>query len=176
MLMRLGLAAAVMCTMLWWSAAAGRAQSTTSAADLAAFQGTWVLDLVRSGLTNADAERRVITTDATSMRIQVYRPRDVRPFTLVYNVDGSPTTTAFGDGTAVSQLRRDGQSLIAETVYTVKDQPVTVREFLPSAPNQAELPIEVWVRVEHGYQGVQAPLESNAPNTAKTTKFFQRQP
>jgi hypothetical protein len=173
--MRLGLVAFI-CTMLLWSGAPGHAQSPVSAADVEVFQGTWVLDLVRSGLTNADAERRVITTDPTSMRIEIHRPRDVRPFTLVYKLDGSPTTTPFGEGTAASQLRRDGQSLIAETVYTVKDQPVTVRESLPSAPSEALLPIEVLVRVEHGYQGVQTPLESNPPNASKTTKFFQRQP
>jgi hypothetical protein len=174
--MRLGLAAGVICTMLWWSAPAADAQSPVSAADVAAFEGTWVLDLVRSGLTSADAERRVITTDPASMRIEVHRPRDVRPFTLIYKFDGSPTNAPFGEGTAVSQLRRDGQSLVAETVYTVKDQPVTVREFLPAAPNGAVLTIEVLVRVEHGYQGVQTPLESNPPNASKTTKFFQRQP
>lgn len=172
--MRLGFASGVLIAMLWCSALAGRAQSYVSAADVAAFQGTWVLDLMRSGLTEAAAERRVITTDTTSMRVAVYRPRDGRPFTLVYNLDGSPTTNSFGDGTAVSRLRREGPGFLTETVYTVRDQPVTVRELLAPTPTGGDLTIEVMVRVEHGYQGVPPSLESGAPNAAKATKFFQK--
>jgi len=173
--MRLTFAAGVLAAMLC-SPSAGHTQSIVSAADVVPFQGTWVLDLMRSGLTEAAAERRVITTDSTSMRVEVFRTRDARPFTLVYNLDGSPTTNPFGDGSAVSKLRRDGPGLLTETVYTVKDQPVTVREFLPPMPTGAELAIEVMVRVEHGYQGVPPPLESGAPNAAKATRFFKKQP
>ena len=176
--MRLGLAAAVVVAALCVTSA-GRAQSPISEADVAAFQGTWVLDPVRSGLTEAGAERRVITADATSMRVHVYRPRDSRPFTLVYNLDGSPTTNPFGEGSAVSRLRREGPGLLTETVYTVKDQPVTVRELLPPlrspTPPGADMAIEVMVRVEHGYQGAPSSLESPA-NASKAIKVFQKQP
>ena len=175
--MRLGFAAGVLVASLCTSA--GRAQSLVSEADVAAFRGTWVLDLVRSGLTEAGAERRVITVDTTSMRIDVYRPRDSRPFTLVYNLDGSPTTNPFGEGSAVSRLRREGPGLLTETVYTVKDQPVTVRELLPPlhppTPPGAELAIEVMVRVEHGYQGAPSSLESPT-NASKAIKVFRKQP
>jgi hypothetical protein len=65
--MRLGFASAVLIAMLWYSSSAG-AQSYLSATDVAPFQGTWVLDLMRSGLTEASSERRVITIDTTSMQ------------------------------------------------------------------------------------------------------------
>jgi hypothetical protein len=176
--MRIG-SAAVLVATLWCSASAGKAQPLVSEADVAAFQGTWVLDLVRSGLPESAAERRVIATDTTAMRVDVYRPRDVRPFTLVFNLDGSPTTNPFGDGTAVSRLRREGPRLLTETVYTVKEHPVTVRELLPpfhgSTPPGVEMAIEVTMRVEHGYQGAPSSLES-PPNATKATKVFTKQP
>ena len=161
--------------MLWCAASAGQAPSPVTAADAAPFQGTWVLDLMRSGLADTAAERRVITADQTAMRVEVHRPRDTRPFTLVYNFDGSPTTAPFGDGTAVAKLRREGAGLLTETVYTVKERPVTVREVL-SVPTGNELAIEVMVRVEHGYQVVTPTLDSGAPNASKAIKFFQKQP
>ena len=161
--------------MLCGSAPAGQALPPISAADAAPFQGTWILDLMRSGLGDTAAERRVITVDATALRVEVHRPRDTRPFTLVYNFDGSPTTAPFGDGTAVSTLRREGAGLLTETVYTVKERPVTVREVL-SVPAGDEMAVEVMVRVEHGYQVVTPTLDSAAPNAAKAIKFFQKQP
>lgn len=172
--MRFGFAVGVL-VMLWCSASAGQAPSPLSAADAAPFQGSWVLDLMRSGLADTAAERRVVTTEATAMRIEIHRPRDTRPFTLIYNFDGSPTTTPFGDGNAVSRLRREGAGLLTETVYTVNERPVTVREVL-SVPAGNELAVEVMVRVEHGYQVVTPTLDSAAPNAAKTTKLFQKQP
>jgi hypothetical protein len=174
--MRARFAAAVVLAMLWSSVSAGQGPPTVSAADVAAFQGTWVADLERSGLAESSAERRVITNDATAMRVDVYRARDARPFTLVYKFDGSPNTTPFGDGTAVSTLRREGAGFLTETVYTVKERPVTVRELLPPAPNGSELAIDVMVRVEHGYQVVTPTLDSGAPNAAKAIKYFQKQP
>jgi len=174
--MRLAFASGVLAAVLWCIPSAGHTQTIASPADVAAFQGTWALDLVRSGLTEAAAERRVITSDSTAMRIEVFRTRDARPFFLVYNLDGSPTSNPFGDGSAVSKLRREGSGFLTETVYTVKDQPVTVREFFPPTPTGSEMAIEVMVRVEHGYQGVPPPLESGAPNAAKATKYFRKQP
>ena len=163
-------------TVLWCSAATGHAQLTLSVADVSSFQGTWLLDLSRSALSEADSERRVITTDATSMRIDVYRVQDAHPFTLIYQFDGSATVTPFGEGTAVSKLRREPQGLVTETVYAVKAQPITVQEFLPLGPDGAELTIQVVLRVEHGYQGVRTPLDRAPPNVAKATKVFLKQP
>jgi hypothetical protein len=174
--MRARFAAAVVLAVVWCSASEGQAPPAVSAADVAALQGTWVLDLERSGLTESSAERRVISNDATSMRVDVHRARDARPFTLVYKFDGSANTTPFGDGTAVSSLRREGTGFLTETVYTVNERPVTVREVLPSALHGSELAIEVMVRVEHGYEVVTPTLDSGAPNAAKAIKYFQKQP
>ena len=169
------ISAAIVATLLC-SVGYSSAQSALAPADVDMFDGTWVLDVARSGLPDTDAEHRVITTAPASLQVEVHRTRDARPFTLVYKLDGSPTSVPFGDGTAVSRLSRDQQGLVLESVFTVKNQPITVREVLPLRPSGNELPIAVTLRVEHGYQGP-APVTAEAPpNVAKTTKIFVKQP
>lgn len=172
--MRIICAAAIATTLLSF-AAVGDAQSSLSRADVAAFEGTWVLDAIRSGLT-AVAERRVITAGPTSMRVEMHRAEDAYPISLIYNFDGSPTENAFGEGTAVSTLTREAEGLLLQTVFTVRNQPITVYELLPAHPDGSELAIAVTLRVEHGYQGVAPAAGRTPPNVSKTTKFFHRQP
>ena len=177
--------AATLVTLLG-SALAGYAQSPESSqpgppkpvsrSDVAAFEGAWILDPVRSGLTGADAERRIITAGPTSMRVEIHRAEDAYPIALVYNFDGSPTESPFGAGRAVSTLAREGERLLLQTVFTIRDQPITVHELLPPRPDGAELAIAVMLRVEHGYQGVAPSAGRTPPNVSKTTKFFQKQP
>jgi hypothetical protein len=172
--MRLGIAFSLY--TVFGLVAAGHAQSTLSQADVAVYEGTWLLDPLRSGLTEADAERRVITTGPTWMRVDIYRAQDAQPISLMYNFDGSPTANPFGTGTAVSKLRREAHGLVTETVFTVKDQPVTVHELLPVRPEGSDLAIAVTLRVEHGYQGTPPALARTAPNVSKGTKLFRKQP
>jgi hypothetical protein len=157
-------------------AVTGEAQAPTpiTQADVAAFEGTWVLDVARSG-PGTDAERRVITTDGSAMRIEVHRAEDAYPITLRYNFDGSPTTNAFGSGTAVSKLVREGHGLLLYTVFTVREQPITVHEVLPSRPDGTELVVDVMLRVEHGYQGTAPASGRTPPNVAKAKRFYQKQ-
>ena len=169
------MSAAIVATLLC-SAAYSHAQTAVAPAEVSMFDGRWVLDVGRSGLPDADSEQRVITTVPTSLQVEVHRTRDARPFTLIYNLDGSPTSVPFGDGTVVSRLSRDQQGLVLESVFTIKNQPITVREVLPSGASGNELPIAVTLRVEHGYQGP-APATAEAPsNVAKTTKIFVKHP
>lgn len=171
--MRIICAAAIAITLLSF-AAVGHAQSPVSRADVAVYEGTWVLDAVRSGLT--DAERRVITAGPASMRIEIHRAEDAYPISLVYNFDGSPTENMFGDGTAVSKLTREPEGLLLQTVFTIKDQPITVHELLPPHPDGTELAIAFMLRVEHGYQGVAPAAGRTPPNVSKATKYFHKQP
>ena len=150
-------------------------QQAVSRSDAAPFEGTWVLDPVRSGMTAEDAERRVITADPTAMRVEIHRKEDAYPISLIYKFDGSSTESPFGAGRAVSKLAREGEGLLLQTVFTIRDQPVTVHELLPSRPNGAELAIAVMLRVEHGYQGVAPAAGRTPPNVSKTTKFFHKQ-
>ena len=173
--MGIGWSAAVV-AIVFCCAVPGHAQSTLSLADVKAFEGTWILDPTRSGLPDTDAERRVITTDPSSMRVEVHRTQDARPFSLTYKFDGSPTASPFGAGTALSKLSREAHGVVMETVFTVNDQPVTVQEVLPSQPAGTDLAIAVTVRVEHGYQGAPPAAGKTPPNVSKTTKFFRRQP
>jgi hypothetical protein len=153
---------------------AGHAQPQIARADVAALEGTWILDPVRSGLPD-QPERRVITTGPVAMRIEIHRNEDAYPISLVYNFDGSRTTNAFGDGTAVSNLTREAHGLLLQTVFTVKDQPVTLHELLPFRPEGSELAVAVMLRVEHGYQGVAPSAGRTPPNVSKTTKYFHKQ-
>ena len=56
--------------------------SQVTAAGIAGFQGTWTLDLERSGGTSP--ERRIVSADAESMRIETHRAEDARPPVLLY--------------------------------------------------------------------------------------------
>ena len=167
--------AAVIATTLLSSAAVGSAQSPLSAADVARFEGTWVLDVVRSGLTDAVAERRVITAGPTWMRVDIHRAEDAYPISLIYNFDGSPTVNAFGAGTAVSKLTRESEGLLLQTVFTVRNHPITVSELLPAHSDGAELAIAFTLRVEHGYQGVATSAAGTPPNVSTATKYFHKQ-
>jgi hypothetical protein len=174
-LMRINLALIAASLLGLVAAGQAHAQAPVSQADVAAFEGTWTLDVARTD-PGGEAERRVITTDGTAMRIEIHRAEDAYPITLVYKFDGSPTTNAFGSGTAVSKLVREGDGLLLYTVFTVRDQPITVHEMLPSRPDGATLVVDVMLRVEHGYQGTAPAGGRTPPNVAKAKRFYQKQP
>ena len=58
-------------------------------------------------------------------------------------------------------------------MFTVNERPVTVQERLQITP-AGDMTAAVLVRVEHGYQGVLPPLETQAGNVAQTLKYFRR--
>jgi hypothetical protein len=150
------------------------AQPPPSANDLSRLEGTWTLDVARSGAT--EPERRVVSVGPTWIRVTLYRAGDDRPPVLIYNLDGSSGTNSFGQGTAATRLSRDEAGLRTETVYTVNDRPITVTEVLRLNAAGDELSIETVVRVEHGYQGVPPALDRGAPNVSRATKVFRRVP
>lgn len=153
----------------------GQTPGKLSPADLRALEGAWVLDVMRSGLTEADAERRVVTVGPTWLRVDLHRPRDPHPAALIYNLDGVPNINAFGSSTAVTRLTRDGERVVLETVFTVNNQAVTMTERVPMVPG-LDLPVEVMLRVEHGYQGVAPTGVTTPPNVSNVTKIFHKTP
>ena len=156
------------------SGPAGQAALSLSERDVAAFVGTWLLDAGRSGHPETTTERRVITSDPTAMLMEIHRNEDASPIMLVYKFDGSMTSKQFGSGTAESRLLREGAGLLLETVFTINNQPVTVREVLPASPPGAEMHVALTLRVEHGYQGAASAL--TPPNVSKATNVYHRQP
>src|SRR5688572_4013036 len=141
---------AVVVTALVAAASVGRAQTPISQADVAVYEGTWVLDVERSGLTAAEAERRVITSSSTGLRVEIHRAADAYPIALIYQFDGSSRMNPFGAGTAESKISREATGLLLHTVFTVREQPITVHELLPSRPDGDLLAVDVMLRVEHG--------------------------
>jgi len=139
--------------------------------DIAPLVGEWTLDALKSGVS--DPERRVITQGPGWMRVEMYRPGDDRPPTLIYRLDGSSNTTPFGAGTATTEMWRERAEIVTVAVITINERPVTVGERLTVAPS-GELVAAVTLRVEHGYQGVLPPLETQAPNVAQSVKYFRR--
>jgi hypothetical protein len=170
----------VLATLSLPAVVGSQGQRTLSAADLVALEGTWVLDVVRSRLTASDDERRVIKLGPTWLRLDIYRPTSPQPIALIYNLDGSDNVNAFGSDTAVTKLRREGERMLLETIFTVNNQPVTAQELMPLVPSGLDLPVEVILRVEHGYQGVAPPGASagtrTPPNVSNGIKIFQKQP
>ena len=154
-------------------AAVAQAPGKVTLADLKVLEGTWILDVEKSGLTQAEAERRVMSSGPAWLRIDLHRAADAQPVALIYNLDGSSNVNAFGAGTAITKLTREGEQIVLETVFTVNNQAVTLNERVPLVPG-LNLPVETMLRVEHGYQGVLAPLEKQAPNVAQNVKYFRR--
>jgi len=152
----------------------GQAPGKVSSADVRALEGAWVLDVMASGLTEADAERRVVTLGPTWLRVDLHRPRDEQPAALIYNLDGSTNVNPFGSSTAETKLTRAGEYIVLETVFTVNKQAVTMNERVPLVPG-LDLPIEVMLRVEHGYQGVAPAGVRTPPNVSNVTKIFRKQ-
>ena len=173
--MRIIAATLIVLSTLSAAALRGQAPGKVSLDDVRLLQAAWVLDIEKSGLTAADAERRVVTLGPTWLRIDLHRPVDAPATSLIYNLDGSTNVNAFGSSTAVTKLTRDGESVLLETVFSVNSQAVTLHERVPLVPG-LDLPIEVMLRVEHGYQGVAPTGVKTSPNVSTSTKFFRKQP
>jgi hypothetical protein len=168
------LRSAVVLVSLLFAPYSSNAQSGISAADVKGFEGTWALDVARSPGTAP--ETRVITASSDSVRIEVQRAQDDRPPVLVYRLDGRDTVSPYGAGTATSRLRREGQNVVTETVFTIREQPMTLSEVLHLNPEGNEMIVDAMLRVEHGYQGSQPTPESKPPNISKATNVFRRNP
>ena len=78
------LAAGLLC-FLYASGVA--AQTGSPVTDVARLEGTWTLDIERSGVT--ESERRVVTLGPTWIRVTIHRAMDDHPPVLIYNLDGS---------------------------------------------------------------------------------------
>lgn len=173
--MRIICAALIVLTTLFAPDLRGQTPGKVSLADVRFLEGGWVLDLERSGLTEAEAERRVMTVGPSWLRVDLHRPRDPQPVALIYNLDGSSNVNAFGAGTAITTLTRDGEHVVLETIFTVNNQAVTLNERVPLVPG-LDLPVDVMLRVEHGYQGVTTANARTPPNVSTVTKIFRKQP
>ena len=168
-------AALIVLTTMFSPALRGQTPGKVSSTDLRFLEGSWVLDIARSGLTQAEAERRVMTLGPAWLRVDLHRPKDVQPVALIYNLDGSANVNPYGAGTAVTKLTRDGEHIVLETVLTVNNQAVTLNERVPLVPG-LDLPVDVTLRVEHGYQGVAPAGARTPPNVSNATKIFRKQP
>ena len=173
--MRIICATVIVCSTLFTAALRGQAPGKVSVDAVRALEGTWVLDLAKSGLAAADAERRIVTLGPTWLRMDLHRPADAPAMALIYNLDGSTNVNAFGSRTATTKLTRDGEYVVLETEFSVNGQAVTMHERVPLVPG-LDLPIEVMLRVEHGYQGVAPAGAKASPNVSTATKIFQKQP
>ena len=166
---------AVMLVLAFWACnLSAQTPAKVSLADLRYLPGTWVLNLARSGLSEAEAEQRVMTVGAAWLRVDIHRKSSNQPVSLIYNLDGASNVNAFGSGEAITKLTRDGDDLVLNTVFTVNNQAVTLTERVPLVPG-LDLPVDAMVRVEHGYQGVAASGTKTPPNTSQARKIFEKQ-
>jgi hypothetical protein len=150
-----------------------RAQVSEPTPDFARLTGTWELDA--SGNTSLSAERRIISVSPEALRIEILRAEDDRPPVLTYRFDGQDAVNPFGPGKAISRLLRERGALITETIYEIRNSPITVRETLSVNPEGTEMTVNTTLRVEHGYGGAGAPSESKPPNVSTATTVFRKQ-
>ena len=150
------------------------AQGPRPAADYSSLAGSWQLDT--AGNSSISAERRVITLSPEWFRMEIHRAGDDRPPVLVYRFDGRDAVNPFGSGKATSRLLREGGAIVTETIYEIRNSPITVRETLSVTPAGSELTVNTTVRVEHGYEGVLPAGEKRSPNVSNSTTVFHKQP
>jgi hypothetical protein len=141
--------------------------------DFARLAGTWELDT--AGDASISAEQRIITVSPEWLRIEIRRAEDARPPLLTYRFDWQEVENAFGSGKATSRLLPEKGAIVTETIYEIRNSPITVREVLSVNPDGTELTVNTTLRVEHGYEGVGAPREKKAPNVSTSTRVFRRQ-
>lgn len=108
------------------------------------------------------------------MRLDIQRKGSTQPISLFYNLDGASNINAYGSGEAITRLTRVGGDILLETVFTVNKQAVTLTERVPLVPG-LNLPVDVMLRVEHGYEGVAPSGSRRSPNSSSARKIFQRQ-
>lgn len=144
-----------------------------SEADVVRLAGTWQLDT--AGNPSVAAERRIITVSPEWLRVELQRSEDARPPVLTYRFDGRDEVNPFGTGTAISRLLREGGGVVTETVYEIRNSPITVRETFSLNPAGTELTVNSVLRVEHGYEGQLAPGQSKPPNVSSATMVFRKQ-
>lgn len=149
------------------------AQGPSPAADLTPLAGTWQLDT--AGNSSIGVERRVITLSPEWFRVEIHRAGDDRPPVLTYRFDGRDAVNPFGSGKATSRLLREGGAIVTETIYEVRNSPITVRETLSVNPAGTELTVATTVRVEHGYEGTLSAGEKRSPNVSNATVVFHKQ-
>jgi len=149
------------------------AQAPTPAVEFTRLAGTWQLDAPGN---SSVAERRVITVSPQWFRIEIHRAGDDRPPVLTYRFDGADALNPFGSGKATSRLLREGGAIVTETIYEIRNSPMTVREALSVSSTGTELTVDMTVRVEHGYEGVLSAGEKKSPNVSTATMVFRKQP
>jgi hypothetical protein len=149
------------------------AQGPSPAADFAPLAGTWQLDT--GGNSSVSAERRVITLSPEGFRMEIHRAEDDRPPVLTYRFDGRDAVNPFGSGKATSRLLREGGAIVTETIYEIRNSPITVRETLIVNPAGSELTVNTTLRVEHGYEGTLPAGEKKPPNVSNATSVFRKQ-
>ena len=147
------------------------AQAPSPAAEFTRLAGTWQLDAAGNPSV---AERRVITLSPQWFRIEIHRAEDDRPPVLTYRFDGADALNPFGSGKATSRLLREGGAIVTETIYEIRNSPMTVRETLSVNPAGTELTVNTTVRVEHGYEGVLSAGEKKSPNVSTATVVFRK--
>jgi len=152
----------------------GVAQGPSPAGDFTRLAGTWQLDT--AGSPAISAERRVITLSPQWFRIEIQRAEDDRPPVLTYRFDGRDAENPFGSGKAISRLLREAGAIVTETIYEIRNSPMTVRETLSVNPAGTEMTVQTTVRVEHGYEGALSAGEKKSPNVSTATVVFLKQP
>jgi len=149
------------------------AQASQPPGDAARLAGTWQLDA--GGNPSIAAERRIITVSPEWLRVELQRSEDARPPVLTYRFDGRDEVNPFGTGKATSRLLREGGAVVTETVYEIRNSPITVRETFSLNPAGTELTVISVLRVEHGYEGQLAAGQSKPPNVSTATTVFRKQ-
>ena len=128
------------------------------------FTGTWKTDQARS-----ESAHRAVPIGPITLEIS-HNPTDISIETktsvadrssvanekLVFQLDGSETTTVTNSGPVACKARWEGSDLIADTARTINGKTVTTSWVLRMDPSGKEIKVRKTLTIHHGYESAQA--------------------
>ena len=138
--------------------------------------GRWIMDPTRSE-TAAQQEpsdtELVIRQTGTKLTIQMRQGGTER--VVSYNVDGTDTLSQLGSDSATGHMKWDGDQLVTDTVYNVKETALDQTATYSLSGDGREMTVDYKLRILHGYEGNHPDPMKRDPNysTGKDV-FFRR--
>lgn len=146
--------------------------------DAAPYAGTWVMDAARSESAHQSTPIGPVTVvikhNPQWLLIETRRAGTTQ--SVVYALDGTDNFNVLESEVAVSKLRWDAGRLVTDTAFTVRGAPITLSALRSLSPDGAEMTVESNMKIEHGYQGTNAPAASKAKDVFVRQKPEQPSP
>lgn len=120
-------------------------------------------------ITNAQI---TIRQTPTQFRIQTRQGPDDR--TVSYNIDGTDTQTKLGAASASGHMKWNGDQLVTDTVYNVRETALAQTATYSVSSDGREMTVEYGLRILHGYEDNHQDAVKKDPNYSTGKDVFVR--